>query len=209
LALAAVTWFILARTVLGRHLYALGGNEQAARLSGIRTDKLKWFAYVFGAMTASLAGLFYIANEGVSAPVNQGRGHELNAIAAAVVGGCSLQGGIGTVPGTMLGALFLRIVIDSVAKIIESNADIWEGLIVGVVVVLAVTFSQLKQWRQMDRKLFSGMIGWWAIVGLSLLAFLVAVSTGTSLNASRAIGVIGFCLLAAYRNWESRPRPST
>ena len=209
LALAAVTWFILARTVLGRHLYALGGNEQAARLSGIRTDKLKWFAYVFGAMTASLAGLFYIANEGVSAPVNQGRGHELNAIAAAVVGGCSLQGGIGTVPGTMLGALFLRIVIDSVAKIIDSNADIWEGLIVGVVVVLAVTFSQLQQWRQMDRKLFSGMIGWWAIVGLSLLAFLVAVSTGTSLNASRAIGIVGFCLLAAYRYWESRPRYSS
>ena len=81
--LACITWLILTRTVLGRHIAALGGNEQAARLAGIRTENVKWFAYCFGAMTAALAGLFYVANESVAAPVNQGRGHELNAIAAA------------------------------------------------------------------------------------------------------------------------------
>ena len=112
LVLACITWLILTRTVLGRHLKALGGNEQAARLAGIHTDNVKWFAYCFGAMTAALAGLFYVANESVAAPVNQGRGHELNAIAAAVVGGCSLSGGVGTIPGTVLGAFFLRVVID-------------------------------------------------------------------------------------------------
>jgi len=177
LVLAAFTWLILSRTVLGRHIYALGGNEQAARLSGIRTDRLKWFAYVFSAMTASLASVFYLANEGVCAPVNQGRGHELNAIAAAVVGGCSLQGGIGTVTGTLLGAMFLRIVIDSVSKIIKSGADIWEGLIVGIVVVLAVTFSQLQQLRGSGRRLFPGLLGACAMVTLSLFAGLIAMST--------------------------------
>ncbi len=175
--LATLTWVILSRTVLGRHIYALGGNEQAAKLSGIRTDRLKWFAYVFGAMTASLASVFYLANEGVCAPVNQGRGHELNAIAAAVVGGCSLQGGIGTVTGTLLGALFLRIVIDSVSKIIKSGADIWEGLIVGIVVVLAVTFSQLQQLRGSGRRLFPGALGVFAMITLALFAGLIAMST--------------------------------
>lgn len=175
--LALLTWLILSRTVLGRHIYALGGNEQAAKLSGIRTDRLKWFSYVFGAMTASLAAVFYLANEGVCAPVNQGRGHELNAIAAAVVGGCSLQGGIGTVTGTILGALFLRIVIDSVSKIIKSGADIWEGLIVGIVVVLAVTFSQIQQLRGSGRRLFPGALGVCAMITLSLFAGLIAMST--------------------------------
>jgi ribose/xylose/arabinose/galactoside ABC-type transport system permease subunit len=137
-ALAFFTWLLLTRTVLGRHLQALGGNEQAARLAGIRTENVKWFAYCFGAMTAALAGLFYVANESVAAPVNQGRGHELNAIAAAVVGGCSLSGGVGTVPGTVLGAIFLRVVIDAVSKLIKTGADVYEGLIVGVVVVLEV-----------------------------------------------------------------------
>jgi ribose/xylose/arabinose/galactoside ABC-type transport system permease subunit len=141
--LAVVTWVLLTRTVLGRHIHALGSNEQAARLAGIRTDRVKWFAYCFAAMTASLAGVFYVANESVAAPVNQGRGHELNAIAAAVVGGCSLSGGVGTVPGTILGTVFLRVVIDAVSKIIKTGADVYEGLIVGVVVVLAVALGQL------------------------------------------------------------------
>jgi ribose/xylose/arabinose/galactoside ABC-type transport system permease subunit len=203
LVLAAMTWLILRWTVLGRHIYAMGGNEQAARLSGIRTDKLKWFAYVFGAMTASLAGVFYIANEGVSAPVNQGRGHELNAIAAAVVGGCSLQGGIGTVSGTILGALFLRVVIDAVAKIIKTGADIWEGLIVGVVVVLAVTFSQLHQLRGSGRRLFPGAMGVWAMFVLALTAGLVAISTKGFTQAVITIAVV-LVLLLGYGWTEKR-----
>ena len=201
--LAAVTWLLLGKTVLGRHIYAMGGNEQAARLSGIRTDKLKWFAYVFGAMTASLAGVFYIANEGVSAPVNQGRGHELNAIAAAVVGGCSLQGGIGTVSGTMLGALFMRLVIDAVSKIIKSGADIWEGLIVGVVVVLAVTFSQLQQLRGSGRRLFPGAMGVWAMFVLALTAGFIALST-RGITQAWITAIITFLLVWLYGLSERR-----
>ncbi|MEX2026672.1 MAG: ABC transporter permease, partial [Pirellulaceae bacterium] len=108
LVLAACTFLLLGYTVLGRHIYALGGNEEAARLSGIRTDSVKWFAYCFSAVTASIAGIFYVADQSVASPVNQGVGYELNAIAAAVVGGCSLQGGIGSVPGIILGVVFLR-----------------------------------------------------------------------------------------------------
>jgi ribose/xylose/arabinose/galactoside ABC-type transport system permease subunit len=205
-ALAFVTWLILTRTVLGRHIHALGGNEQAARLAGIRTDNVKWFAYCFGAMTAALAGLFYVANESVAAPVNQGRGHELNAIAAAVVGGCSLTGGVGTVPGTVLGAIFLRVVIDAVSKIIKTGADVYEGLIVGIVVVIAVTFSQVGQMAKGGRRLLGGALGLCAIPTLALLAGAVVSMTATG-RAGAGTAVVAAGLLAAARAWESRRRP--
>ena len=210
-ALAVVTWLILTRTVLGRHVHALGGNEQAARLAGIRTENVKWFAYCYAAMTAALAGLFYVANESVAAPVNQGRGHELNAIAAAVVGGCSLTGGVGTVPGTVLGAVFLRVVIDAVSKIIKTGADVYEGLIVGIVVVIAVTFSQVGHLAKGGRRLLSGPLGLCAIPTLALLCGAVVAMTATG-AAGLASGLAALVFLAVVRAWESRggraPRPS-
>jgi len=201
--LAIVTWLLLTRTVLGRHIHALGGNEQAARLAGIRTDNVKWFAYCFGAMTAALAGLFYVANESVAAPVNQGRGHELNAIAAAVVGGCSLAGGVGTVPGTVLGTIFLRVVIDAVSKIIKTGADVYEGLIVGIVVVIAVTLAQLGQLGRGGRRLLPGGLGLCAIPTLGVLCgSIVAMTAGG--RAGVASGVVAGLLLGVLRLWESR-----
>lgn len=179
--LAVVTWVLLSRTVLGRHIYALGGNEQAARLSGIRTENVKWFAYCFGAMTAAVAGIFQMADNSVAQPVNLARGYELNAIAAAVVGGCSLQGGIGTVTGTVLGALFLRLVIDAVAKLIKAGADVYEGMIVGIVVVLAVTLTQFRQLVQSGREFFPGARGIAAIPTLSLAAGLLAMMAGANI----------------------------
>jgi len=201
--LAFATWLILTRTVLGRHVHALGGNEQAARLAGIRTDNVKWFAYCFGAMTAALAGLFYVANESVAAPVNQGRGHELNAIAAAVVGGCSLTGGVGTVPGTVLGAIFLRVVIDAVSKIIKTGADVYEGLIVGIVVVIAVTFSQVGQLAKGGRRLLPGPLGLCAIPTLALLCGAVVAMMATG-PAGLAAGLAALIFLALVRTWETR-----
>jgi ribose/xylose/arabinose/galactoside ABC-type transport system permease subunit len=181
LVLAIVTWLLLSRTVLGRHIYALGGNEQAARLSGIRTENIKWFAYCFGAMTASIAGMFYMANNSVAQPVNLAIGYELNAIAAAVVGGCSLQGGIGTVTGTVLGALFLRLVIDAVAKLIKAGADVYEGMIVGIVVVLAVTLTQFRQLVQSGREFFPGIRGLAAIPTLAIATGLLAMMAGSNI----------------------------
>lgn len=175
--LALACWIMLSRTVLGRHLYALGGNEDAARLSGIRTDRLKWFAYCLSAVFSSIAGILYIGEVGQAEPPTLGRGYELNAIAAAVVGGCSLQGGLGSIPGTVLGALFLRTLIDGVAKIIKSGAQVYEGLIVGTVVVLAVAFSQTEN-RQRSKSFFSGAIGLVAVLNLSILAAATAVLIG-------------------------------
>ena len=201
--LAIVTWLLLTRTVLGRHIHALGGNEQAARLAGIRTDNVKWFAYCFGAMTAALAGLFYMANESVAAPVNQGRGHELNAIAAAVVGGCSLAGGVGTVPGTVLGTIFLRVVIDAVSKIIKTGADVYEGLIVGIVVVIAVTLAQVGQFAKGGRGLLPGALGLCAIPTLAVLCgAIVSMTAGGRIGIAAGVGAAVF--LSLLRTWESR-----
>lgn len=187
LLLAVLTWIILSRTVLGRHIYALGGNEQAARLSGIRTESVKWFAYCFSAMAASIAGVFYVADQSVASPVNLGVGYELNAIAAAVVGGCSLQGGVGTVSGVIFGVVFLRVVIDSVAKLIKSGSDIYEGMIVGIVVVIAVTFSQLRSLRTSGRELFPGVQG---VVAIPTLAGMIGVITAmTTANVAYLKGL--------------------
>ena len=180
LALSVVAWVVLSKTVLGRHLYALGGNEEAARLSGVRIDRMKWFAYCASAVLSSIAGILYICEVSVAEPQTLGRGYELNSIAAAVVGGCSLQGGVGTVPGTVLGALFLRIVIDGVAKIIKTGADVYEGLIVGVVVVFAVAFSQTEGRRQRT-PFFAGGLGLVAAVNLSLMAGAMALLVGPTL----------------------------
>jgi ribose/xylose/arabinose/galactoside ABC-type transport system permease subunit len=191
--LAAAAWLLLSRTVVGRHLHALGGNEQAARLSGIRTDRLKWLAYCLSAVLASVAGVLYIGAEAVADPQRQGLGYELNAIAASVVGGCSLQGGVGTISGAVLGALFLRVVIDGVAKMIKTGADVYEGLIVGSVVVVAVAFTQLRQAGRRGKRFFGGALGVVAMLNLSLLAgglaALVAPKT--------ALGVVGVAVLAA------------
>jgi ribose/xylose/arabinose/galactoside ABC-type transport system permease subunit len=143
--LVAVSAMVLMRkTVLGRHLYALGGNEEAARLSGIRTDRLKYVAYGIGAFCSGLAGILYAAREGQGNSTNLGMGYELNAIAAAVVGGASLRGGVGTVSGTILGALFLTLVVNGIPNIIKIDSTLYEGIIVGVLVILAVPVNQVR-----------------------------------------------------------------
>jgi ribose/xylose/arabinose/galactoside ABC-type transport system permease subunit len=192
LVLGALAWMLLSRTVIGRHLYAMGGNEQAARLSGIRTDRLKWLAYAMGAMTASIAGVLYTAEVSAADPQTQARGYELNAIAAAVVGGCSLQGGVGQVPGVMLGVLFLRVVIDAVAKVVGSGSDDYEGLIVGFLVVLAVAFNAISTASGTTRKqFFPGLLGWVTIPTLALLAGCIGILTAGDANGIAA----GFTVL--------------
>ncbi len=167
--LALIVWFMMSRTVTGRHLHAMGGNEQAAKLSGIRTDRLKWLGYVLGAVCASIFGIIYFADSGSAKPDIMARGWELNAIAASVIGGCSLQGGVGTIPGTILGCLFLRTVIDAVTKVVGSGSDLFEGMIVGSVVVMAVTFSQRGD-KSTFKRYFNDPIGWFAIPVLSIIA---------------------------------------
>lgn len=211
LLLALGLWFLMSRTVIGRHLHAMGGNEQAAKLSGIRTDRLKWLAYVIGAVTASLVGIIDFASNGSAAPEAIARGWELNAIAASVIGGCSLQGGIGTIPGTILGCFFLRTVIDSVSKIVDIGADMFEGMIVGIVVVIAVTFSQRGS-KVARQPLFSSEIGWCAIPILGLASGMVFTlffkdREGFTLTYSVVFGVLITAFLAGfgfYETWKRR-----
>lgn len=199
LSLSLVVWLLLSRTVIGRHLYAMGGNEQAARLSGIRTDRLKWLAYCVGTATASIAGILYCGYVGMASPTTQGLGQELNAIAAAVVGGCSLAGGIGTVAGTMLGALFLRVVVDSVAKTVKTSPDEYQGLVVGVLVVLAVAFNELRASGGLRKQFFPGALGLVNIAVLSLVAGVVTAmmsSTNKLISGSVAALIVLTLLLA-------------
>src|SRR5205085_8003894 len=138
-------------------------------LSGIKTERLKWLAYCIGAVLSSVAGILYTCDQAVADPQNLGIGYELNAIAAAVVGGCSLQGGIGTIPGTVLGVLFLRTVIDGIAKIIKTGADVYEGMIVGGVVVVAVALTQFREASKRGKRFFAGSLGIVTIFNLALL----------------------------------------
>ena len=167
---ALALWILMSRTVTGRHLQAMGGNEQAAKLSGIRTDRMKWLAYVIGAVSASIVGIIMFADSGSAKPDAMARGYELNAIAASVIGGCSLQGGVGTIPGTILGCLFLRTIIDAVQKIVGAGSEVYEGMIVGIVVVVAVTFSQRGGGKLSGKRFFSNEIGWTVIPALGILS---------------------------------------
>ncbi|MAT16255.1 MAG: ribose ABC transporter permease [Planctomyces sp.] len=208
LVLSFLLWLLMSRTQIGRHLYAMGGNEDAARLSGIRTDKQKWLAYCIGSVTASIAGILYCSYVGEANPESAGMGYELNAIAAAVIGGCSLTGGIGTITGTMLGALFLRVVIDSVAKTVKGSPDEFEGLIVGLLVVLAVAFNELRTGAIRQKKFFAGKLGF---VSLFILSGLVGImggvlSTSNQLRWGTLCGVLALILLGGKAFWERRSR---
>jgi ribose/xylose/arabinose/galactoside ABC-type transport system permease subunit len=203
LVLAVILWLMMSRTVVGRHIYALGGNEQAARLSGIRTERVKWLAYCIGAMTASIAGVLYIGDQAVAAPANLGQGYELNAIAAAVVGGCSLVGGAGTIWGTVLGVLFLQVVIYGVGTVVKENADMYQGLVVGLVLVCTSAFSQFRESAGAGKRLFPGPLGSAAILALALLA-----GTLMSLVANKSVaistGVATLAVLVSVKILESR-----
>ena len=199
-AVVALALFTLMRsTVTGRPLYAIGGNEDAARLSGISPEKKKWLAYCIGTMTAALAGILYSSYVGGSMPDRDGLGYELNAIAAAVVGGCSLAGGLGTISGIVLGAIFLRVVIDAVAKTVKDTPDEFQGMSVGLLVVLAVTFNELRSQKGDRKKFFPGALGVVNIISLTVLMGLVAMlvtSDGDSSTDDSRDKVIAGCIVS-------------
>ena len=203
LVLVVACAVLMRRTTIGRHLVALGGNEEAARLSGIRTDRIKWLAYCISAVLSSIAGILYVGYSGGAKPETLGIAYELNGIAAAVVGGCSLQGGVGTILGTVLGCLFLRCVFDGISRIITSGATIFEGMIVGVLVVVAVAFSQLRQATAARSRFFAGALGLVMVVTLALLAAVVGgLSVGRA--AATAAGFVTLAVLGIIKVLEAR-----
>ena len=142
LSFTAVLSALMRWTVLGRHLYALGGSEPAARLSGLPTKQLKTIAYAISGLLAALGGLFFMGYTGQAVPT-MGMTYELFAITAAVVGGCSLSGGLGSIRGTVLGLILIQIVIKGTGLVVRSvDPSQIEGMVLGVVVVVAVGFNQ-------------------------------------------------------------------
>lgn len=118
-----------------RHLFAIGGNEQAARLTGVPVDWIKFKAYVFSAFTASVASLLLLGYNG-SAINAMGQGYELRVIAATVIGGANLMGGAGTAFGAIIGSAFLEVIRNALLMAgIDSN---WQGAFVGAFIILAV-----------------------------------------------------------------------
>lgn len=133
LALIVGFWFNF--TAWARHLFAIGGNENATRLTGVPVDWIKFQAYVFSAFTASIASLLLLGYSG-SAINAMGTGYELRVIAGTVIGGASLMGGYGTAFGAVIGAAFLEVIRNALLMAgIDSN---WQGAFVGGFIILAV-----------------------------------------------------------------------
>ncbi len=135
IVMALVVGYVFNFKAYGRHLMAIGGNENAARLTGVPVDWIKFQAYVFSAFTASIASLLLLGYNG-SAINAMGQGYELRVIAATVIGGANLMGGAGTAFGAIVGSAFLEVIRNALLMAgIDSN---WQGAFVGAFIILAV-----------------------------------------------------------------------
>ena len=139
---AAVAWILLNRTILGRYTFALGSNEEATRLSGVNTDRWKIIVYVVDGLFVGLAGIV-IASRMASAQPGLGMGYELDAIAAAVIGGTSLSGGEGSIVGTIIGAFLISTL--RIGLSVAGVPDQWKSVITGLVVIGAVYLDILRR----------------------------------------------------------------
>ncbi|HKM17496.1 MAG: sugar ABC transporter permease [Firmicutes bacterium] len=136
--------FITSRTVVGRHLYALGGNEKAARLSGVNTHRLLFLAYVNMGLLAAIAGVVFAARLNSASP-QAGNGFELDAIAACFIGGASASGGIGTVGGSLIGAMIMGVLNNGMSIMgISTNV---QQVVKGLVLLGAVAFDVISKNR--------------------------------------------------------------
>jgi putative multiple sugar transport system permease protein len=140
--IAAAYTFITNKTVLGRHIYAMGGNAKAARLSGVNTERLMFLSYVNMGFLAGIAGMVFAARLDSATPM-AGDGFELDAIGACFIGGASAYGGIGTVSGSVIGALIMGI-LNNGMNIIGMDSNL-QKLVKGLVLLAAVAFDVLSQ----------------------------------------------------------------
>lgn len=144
IALLAVlaSWFILRQTVLGVQIYAVGGNERAARLTGIKVNRVLLFVYGVSGLLAGLAGIMS-ASRLYSATGMLGQGYELDAIAAVILGGTSFTGGIGTISGTLLGALIIAVLNNGLTLL--NMSYFWQLVVKGLVIIVAVMIDRLRR----------------------------------------------------------------
>ena len=134
--------FVLGRTVFGRHIYAIGGNPEAAWLAGVNTKRVIWWVYVLNGALAGVGGLTLASRLGAGVP-NAGQQYELDVIAAVVVGGASLFGGRGTIGGTLWGTVFIGVLTNGLNL---ANVDPYvQKIALGVVIVLAVIGDEISR----------------------------------------------------------------
>ncbi len=141
-ALAAPAMFVATRTPFGRQVYAVGGNERAALLAGVRVARIRMRVYVISGFCAALVGIIIAAQLGAAHPAT-GETFELNAIAAVVLGGTSLMGGRGTIGGTLIGAFVIGVLADGL--VLLGVSEFWQMVIKGLVIVLAVVLDQYQK----------------------------------------------------------------
>jgi ribose transport system permease protein len=138
--------FLLSRTVLGRNLYAVGSNSEAARLSGINVVKTKMLAYVICDGMAGLAGII-LASRLMSSQPGAGEGYHFEGIFAAVIGGVSLSGGTGTILGAIIGAFVVAILRNGLN--LNGVGTFWQQVILGVIILIAVYVDNIRTERQL------------------------------------------------------------
>ncbi len=142
LIVTAVMHFVMTKTVLGRHIYAVGGNPEAAELSGISVEKITYIVFAIMGVLAALAGILYTARLSAATPT-AGNMFELDSIAAAYVGGVSANGGVGRVTNSVIGAIFIACLINGM-DLMQIDVS-YQLIIKGLVLVLAVTFDVLTR----------------------------------------------------------------
>ena len=142
IVIAVIAAIILKKTCFGWHIFSIGGNEKAAQLSGVKVDKVKIMVYVFSGVCAAIVGIITAAQLVAAHPAS-GESWEMNAIAAAVLGGTSMSGGIGSVGGTIIGAFVIGVINDGM--VMCGVSEFWQMVIKGIVIILAVIIDQFQR----------------------------------------------------------------
>lgn len=142
LIVAFLAHTLLTKTVLGKHNYAIGGNREAARLSGISIDKHQIIVFTINGLIAGLAGMMMLGYITVADPTS-GEGYELDSIAAAVIGGTSLFGGRGNIGGTVVGAFILAVLRNGCD--LRNISEHWQRFVVGLMTIIAVFYDRLRR----------------------------------------------------------------
>lgn len=145
IVLALLTGFVLRWTKFGRYVFAIGGNEHAATLTGVPVQMIKVVVYMISALSAGVAGIIQTGWLG-AVTTNIGAGMELQVIAAAVIGGANLAGGVGTAFGALIGAALIEVIRNSLG-LLGINA-FWQGSFIGGAIVLAVLFDRIRNLRR-------------------------------------------------------------